>query len=146
MNEEKKSKMDQVFAKCCEELTETVSQQRKFLYLVGKDKIATMAECKEFLGFTSDDEKIANSLNQKFRNSLLIPLRTFLTKKLFNIDDTEAVKIWERENSAGKEKRDKVNAYLPKLTRERVKTTSSDDMENYIILDNEQEDNSTDDV
>lgn len=146
MNEEKKSKMDQVFAKCCEELTETVSQQRKFLYLVGKDKIATMAECKEFLGFTSDDEKIANSLNQKFRNSLLIPLRTFLTKKLFNIDDTEAVKIWERENSAGKEKRDKVNAYLPKLTRERVKTTSSDDMENYIVLDNEQEDNSTDDV
>lgn len=146
MNEEKKSRMDEVFARCCEELTETVSQQRKFLFLIGRDKVATMAECKEFLGFTSEDEKIANSLNQKFRNSLLIPLRTFITKKLFNIDDVEAVKIWERENADGKEKRDKVNAYLPKLTRERVKVASSDDMENYITLSNEPEDNSTDDV
>lgn len=112
------------------ELTDEKAINMKFLFLARQENPeVTLKECREFLGFSSKDEKQDANLNQKFRNGVLVPLRNFLTKYKFGLANMkEADAVWKQKNSneENQKRKEAINEMLPKVTRDRSESEDLD--------------------
>lgn len=118
MTEENNS-LKKIFDDSCNDLTEDVAKHIKFVFEVGKNKIANLLECRKFLGYYSDDEKEDIAEAQTFRNKVLHPLRDHLTRRILSLSKADAEKLWARDSKSedDKKNKEKILAMLPKQVR-----------------------------
>ena len=123
--------LKEIFNECTKDLADEVSKQIKFTYVVGKENKANLLECREFLGYYSDDEKLDVALAAQFRNKVLHPLRDHLTAKLFKFDKKQIKALWSRDAKSEEDnvKRKRVLDLLPARSR---RTTEKNDIESII--------------
>lgn len=123
--------LKELFNECTKDLADDVSKQIKFTYVVGKENRANLLECRKFLGYHSDDEKLDNALAAQFRNKVLHPLRDHLTAKIFKLSKKDVAALWSRDakSEENDKKRKKVLDLLPARTR---RTTEKNDIESII--------------
>lgn len=121
-----------IFEECCKDISDEASQKIKFLFVVGKNKAATLQECREFLGYTDDDDKKDLAKSQTFRLKVLHPLRDHLSKKLFNLTPEQVEQLWSRgeKTEEDKKRKETINNMLPKTTRKT--SNKSIDLEDII--------------
>lgn len=93
------------------------------MFLIDAKKInpsITILDCRKLLGFFSENEEDDTKLQASFRNDIFNPTRNFITKNIYDINNDECNKIWERSASSDvKEKRAAVLNHLPESTRNR---------------------------
>lgn len=85
--------LQKMFERCLQEVggNRTRAMQR-FLIAAKKEKPdVTMQECMAITGHTSEDEKKAINLAQKFRTTVFNPIRDHIAKVKFNVADPNQI-------------------------------------------------------
>lgn len=118
------NKFEEVYEQCKESVDNELAAQTKFVVEIKKvDKDVSLIDVRKFLGFYDEDPKKDAAESQKFRNKILHPVRNHITKMILNStgDETDVDIVWSRDSAESfKDLREKVNNYLPRLTRQRA--------------------------
>lgn len=118
----------------CQAMAELSTHEQEVAFLVRAKKEnpnVTLDECMQVAGYKSGDQKEQNNLKQKFRNNVLLPLKIYLGKKLFNLTHEQSESIWTHKPLVDNHEEIKaaINSKLPSSKR-----TSAPKEKNFAFL------------
>lgn len=73
--------------------------QKFIIYAKKQDAKITLNDCRRIMGYFSEDEKENLNLAQQFRMNVLNPTRNYITKKMFNLTDSQIDSLWGRSDA-----------------------------------------------